>query len=88
MEKISKNRAKAHKTQQKRQEKELETLLSFPSKEETIKQLLEIREKLGIIHRQQVAGVKIRSKDQFYNDNEKPTKCFFSLETVCNFKRI
>ena len=78
--KFSKARAKAHKTQPKLLEKELETLLSFPSMEETIKQTSEIHEKLGIIHWQQVVCIKIHSKNRFYNDNEKPTKYFFSLE--------
>ena len=41
---------------------------------------MEIREKLGTIHQQQVAGIKICSKDRFYNDNEKASKYFFSLE--------
>ena len=48
-----KARAKAHKTQQKLVllEKELETLcLSFPSTEDTVKQISEIREKLSTIH--------------------------------------
>ena len=48
--KFSKARAKAHNTQQKLLEKELETLLSFPSIEDTIKQISEIREKLDTIH--------------------------------------
>ena len=74
--KFSRNRAKAHKSQQKLLEKELETLLSFPSTEETTKQISEIREKLGTIHRQQVAGVQKRSKDRFYSDNEKQLNTF------------
>ena len=78
--KFSKNRAKAHKSQQNLLEQELETLLSFPSMEENIKQISEIREKLTTIHRQQVAGAKICVKDCFYSNNEKPTKYFFSLE--------
>ena len=74
------NGAKAHKSQQKLLEQEFETLLSFPRTEETTKKISEIRKKLETIHRQQVAGVKIRSKDHFYSDNEKPTQYFFSLE--------
>ena len=50
--KFSKARAKAHKTQQTLLEKELETLLSYPSTEDTIKQISKIREKLSTIHRQ------------------------------------
>ena len=68
--KFSKNRAKAHRTQQKLLEKELDFLLSSPSTEETTKQISKIRKKLGTIHRQQVADVKLRSKDRFYNENE------------------
>ena len=78
--KFSKARAKAHKAQQKLLEKELEILLSFLSTENTVKQISEMREKLGTIHRQLVASVKIRSKDHFYNDNKKSTKYFFSLD--------
>ena len=78
--KFSRNRAKAHKTQQKLLEKEFETLLSFLSTEETIKQIAEIREKCDTIHWQQVASVKICSEDHFYNDDEKPTKYVFNLE--------
>ena len=70
--KFSKNQAKAHKTQQKLMEKELKTLLSFPSTEETIKQISEIHEKL--------LASKSAQKTAFYNDNEKPTKYFFNLE--------
>ena len=66
--KFLKAQAKVHKTQQKL----LENNLSFPSTEDTIKQKSEICEKLGTIHWQQVASVKICSKDCFYNDNEKP----------------
>ena len=84
---VSKTRAKAHRTQQKLLEKELETLLSFPSTEDTIKQTSEIHGKLGTTQRQQVAGVKIHSKDHFYNDNEKPTKYFFSLENSRQFHK-
>ena len=80
--KFSKNRANAHKTQQKLLEKELDFLLSFPSTEETTKQISEIHEKLGTIHWQRVAGVKLQSKDHFYNENEKPTKYFFGLENI------
>ena len=80
--KFSKNLAKGHKTQQKLLEKELNFLLSSPSAEETTKQISRIREKLGTTHRQQVAGVKLRSKDRFYNENEKPTKYFFGLESI------
>ena len=78
--KISQAQAKAHKTQQKLLEKELETLLSSPSIENTVKQISEICEERGTIHLQQVAGIKIRSKDRFFNDNEKQIKYFFSLE--------
>ena len=78
--KFFKARVKAHKTQQKPLEKELETLLSFSSTEDTIEQISEISEKLCTIHRQQVTSVKIRSNDRFYDDNEKPTEYFFSLE--------
>ena len=70
--------AKAHKILQKLLETELETLLFFPSTEETIKQNSEIREKLGTIHRKQVAGVKIHLKYLFYNNNEKSTKYFLA----------
>ena len=86
--KFSKNRAKAHKTQQKLLEQKLDFLLSSPSTEETTKQISEIREKLGTIHRQYVAGVKLRSKDRFYNENEKPTKYFLASKTLDNLRRI
>ena len=79
--KVSKARAKAHKTQQKLRKKNLKSsCLSPVQKTLLIKQISEIREKLGTIHRQKIGDVKIRSKDRFYNDNEKPTKYFFSLE--------
>ena len=53
--KFAKTQAKAHKTQQKLLEKELETLLSVRSTEETIKQILEISEKLRTIHQQHLS---------------------------------
>ena len=79
---FSKNWSKAHNIQQKLLETELDCLLSSPRTEETTKQISEIRKKLGTIHQQHVAGVKIRSKDRFYNENKKPTKYFFSLENI------
>ena len=57
--KFLKARAKAHRTQEKLLEKQLETLLSFPSTEETNQQISEICEKLGTIHRQKVADVSL-----------------------------
>ena len=82
MKKCSKNGAKSHKTQQNVLETELDLLLSFLSTEETTKQISEICQKLGTIHRQQVASIKLCLKDRFYDENEKPTKYFFGLEDI------
>ena len=81
--KFSKNHAKAHKSQQK-----LETLLSFLSTNENIKQISEIHEKFGIIHRQQVAGVKVCLNDCFNSDNENQLNTFSVWKISDNPKRI
>ena len=41
----------------------------------------EVKQELGTIHNKWVLGAKIRSKEKFYHDDEKPTKYFFNLET-------
>ena len=77
--KCSKNRAKAHKIQQKLLERELQTLLSFSSTEENIKQISEICKKLGTIHRKQAARVKIRSRTAFIATMKDQLNTFFSF---------
>ena len=65
---------------QKLLEKELNELLKKPKSVDISQQIGKIQEELGAIYNKLVTGAKIRSKEKFYHEHEKPTKYFFNLE--------
>ena len=87
--KFSKQQANMNLQNQKLLEKELKELLNKPKSGDISQKIGKIQEELGAIHNKLVTGAKIRSKEKFYHDDEKPTKYFFNLENNRqNQKRI
>ena len=81
MSKFSRKQANINFQKQKELEKELHELMNKPKSADISQQIGKVQQELGNIHNQWVQGAKIRSKERFYNDDEKPTKYFFNLET-------
>ena len=79
--KFSKKQANINFQKQKELEKELHELTNKPKSGDISGQIGKVQQELGTIHNKWVQGAKIRSKEQFYQDDEKPTKYFFNLET-------
>ena len=78
--KFSKQQANINFQKQKELEKALHELMNEPKSGDTLQQIGKIQQQLGMIHSKWVLGAKIRSKERFYHDDEKPTKYFFNLE--------
>ena len=78
--KFSKQQAKVNFQNLKLLKKELNEHLNKPKSVDISQQIGKIQEELGAIHNKLVTGAKIRSKEKFYHEDEKPTKYFFNLK--------
>ena len=80
MQKVLKTTGKYQFSETKRTRKSFHELMNKPKSGDTLQQIGKIQQELGTIHNKWVLGAKIRSKEKFYHDDEKPTKYFFNLE--------